>query len=129
MTGFSGIEGKVVQRKGGQRFLVHWRARFFLADKVIHQTVINAVFKSGFSFVFDHALPVGTEINIEMALKYREQSTRIRAKATVDYCLLRSNNDGADIDILTSKISREDQHTINNILQVLNEAKSFNLRQ
>ncbi len=129
MTGFSGIEGKQVVRKGGPRYLVHWRARFFLDDKIIQTTVINSVFKSGFSFIFPHALPVGAEINLEMALKYREQPIRIRVKAKIEYCLLRSNNDGADIDVTTTKITREDNHTINNILQELSESKVFNLRQ
>lgn len=129
MTGFSGIQGQVVKRKGGQRYLVHWKARFFLADKVIHQAVINSIFKGGFSFIFSQALPIGKEINLEMGIKYRDEPKRIRIKAKIDYCLLRSNNDGAEIDIITTKIGREDNHTINNILQMMSESKEFNLRQ
>lgn len=129
MTGFSGIEGKPIKRKGGTRYLVHWRARFFMADKVIHLTTITSVFKSGFAFIFPQALPVGAELNIEIALSYQDQPTRIRLKAKVDYCLLRSNSDGADIDVITSKIASQDQHMLNNILQALSESKEFNLKQ
>ncbi|ABD79992.1 hypothetical protein Sde_0730 [Saccharophagus degradans 2-40] len=128
MTGLSGISGAVVQRKGGNRFMVHWRCRLFMADKKIHNAVITSVFDKGFGLLFLQAVPMNTIMNVEFGLSFNERPHKIRFKGVVDYCLIRSDNTGADIDLLTTKIANEDQHTINNILQALAESKEFNLR-
>lgn len=128
MTGLSGISGAVVQRKGKKRYMVHWRCRLFMADKVIHNAVITSVFKEGFGLLFLNAVPVGSLMNVEFAISFNNQPHRIRLKATVDYCLIRSQGDGADLDLITTKIAPKDMHTINNILQELEESKEFNLR-
>lgn len=127
MANLSGITGKTVERKGGPRYRVNWQARFFQLDKVIHSAEINAAFKGGFCLRFTQALPIGTTMNLEFAVKFQKLH-RIRVKATVDYCFLRADGDGADLDLLIVKIGREDQHLLNNILQELSEAKQFNLR-
>jgi hypothetical protein len=128
MTNFSGIPGKVVQRSGGARFMVHWKARLFMADKVIHLATITSVFKTGFCLQFDRAVPLGTEMNVEFIVNFRKQQNNIRIKATVEYCLLRAKGDGADLDIITSKIDHKDHHLLGNVLQTLSENKEFNLR-
>lgn len=128
MTGLSGISGAVVERKGGKRFMVHWRCRLFMADKHIHNAIITSVFDKGFGMLFLSAVPVGTVMNVEFGLSFNERSHKIRFKAAVDYCLIRSDGEGADLDLITSKISADDQHTINNILQTLSETREFNLR-
>ncbi len=115
-------------RKGGSRFLVNWRGRLFMADKVIHPCVIQSVFKEGFALQFHQALPIGAEMNMEFVVSFRDENHRIRIKAKVDYCLLRSKGGGVDMDITTSKISAEDHHLMGNVLQVLTESKEFNLR-
>jgi len=127
MSNLSGLTGSDVKRKGGARFLVNWRARLFMEDKVIHPATISAVFKTGFCLRFFQAVSIGKTMNIEIMVKLQGEHHKIRVKAQVDYCLL--NGDGADIDILTTQISREDNHLLNNILQALTEAKEFNLRQ
>lgn len=126
MSGFSGIGGKEVQRKGGPRFIVNWRARFFTDDKVIHPAQVNSVFKTGFCLHVQQAVSIGTTVHVEFIVNFRNQAERIRVKATVDYCLVRS--DGADIDILTAGISPAHNHLLSNILQEISEAKEFNLR-
>jgi hypothetical protein len=109
---FSGISPSQPDRKGGKRQKVNWRCRFFGADKVIHTTVLTAAFKGGFCMGFTHALPIQTELNLEIA----NQGKLIRAKVNVDYCLLRSKGDGADIDLLISKISDDDNQILNTFL-------------
>lgn len=126
MSGLSGITGKSVERKGGPRYMVNWRARLFMADKVIHPATITSVFKTGFCLRFFQAVGIGKEMNVEFVVKFREENHRIRIKAKVDYCLL--CGDGADIDIITTQISSEHSHMLANILQELSEAKEFNLR-
>jgi hypothetical protein len=118
-----------MQRKGGARFMVHWRTRLFMADKVIHPAVITAVFKTGFCLQFHQAVPIGTEMNVEFMVNFRDQTHTVRVKANVDYCLLRAKGDGADLDIITTKIDHKDHHMLGNILQELSEAKQFNLRK
>lgn len=127
MTNLSGISGEAPKRIPGPRYMVHWRARFFQKDKVIHPATIVAVFEKGFTLSFDYALPVNSEINIEFLLNFREDKQTIRAKAKIHYCLLKSGGNGAEIDIVTTKIGREDQHTLRNVLQVFQESKEFNL--
>lgn len=129
MSNFSGINPPPAQRIGGPRYLVHWKARLFMSDKVIHPATVIGIFEKGFVLRFFRATPLNTEMNIEFMVNFREEMHRIRIKGQVKYCLLRSQGDGADIDIATTKISREDNHTLNNILQILQESKEFNLRQ
>lgn len=124
----SDLGGKSITRKGGARFVVNWRARLFMTDKVIHPATITSAYKSGFALQFHQAVPLGTEMNLEFSVDFRGEAQRIRIKAKVGYCLLRSNGDGVDMDVVTSQISREDHHLMGNILQVLTESKEFNLR-
>lgn len=108
--------------------MVHWRARMFQKDKVIHPATIVAVFEKGYTMSFETALPLGAEINMEFKVVFREEKHIIRVKAKVDYCLLKSSGSGAEIDLLTTQISSEHQHTLRNILQVFNESKEVNLK-
>ncbi|WP_188149448.1 hypothetical protein [Teredinibacter waterburyi] len=128
MAGFSGITGKSIERKGKHRFLVNWRARLFMADKIIRPAIVTSAHANGLTIRFNEAVPLGTEMNLEFALKFIDQAVKIRIKAKVDYCLIKSNSNEVEIDISTTKISRADQHTLNNILQVLGESNEFNLR-
>lgn len=107
--------------------MVNWRARLFMADKVIHPATIISVYKTGFALRFHQAVPLGAAMNVEFAVKFREESHRIRIRAEVGYCLLRSDGNGVDMDITTTKISGEDSHLLANILQTLTESKEFNL--
>ncbi|MBU2984872.1 hypothetical protein KO528_05895 [Saccharophagus degradans] len=125
MTGLSGISGAVVKRKGGKRFNVHWRCRLFMADKKIHEAVITSVFDKGFGLLFLQAVPVDTVMNVEFGLSFNDKPVKIRFKGAVDYCLIRSDKTGADLDLLTTNISSTDKHTINNVLQALGEANGF----
>lgn len=109
--------------------MVNWRSRLFMADKVIHHATITSVFKSGFSLLFHIAVPLGTEMNVEFIIKLQQQPQRVRVKVKVDYCLLRANGEGADLDILITQISSEDQQLLNDVLLELAEAKQFNLRR
>ncbi len=127
MSNLSGISGKSVERRGGPRFLVHWRARLFLADKVIHPAMITNVFKGGFCIRFHQAVGLGKEMNVEFLVKHREENHRVRFKGKVEYCLL--TKEGADIDVEITQISGEHSHMIANIMQQLSESKEFNLRQ
>lgn len=108
--------------------MVNWRSRLFMEDKVIHQAAITSVFKSGFCLLFHHAIPLGTEMNIEFLVQFHDQPHRVRVKGKVDYCLLRAKGDGADLDIVITQINSADQHLLNNVLQALSESKQFNLR-
>ncbi len=115
-------------RKTGPRFLVHWRARLFMADKVIHPATVTAAYKSGFTIKFAHAIPMGTDMHIEFAVNFKDEKHRLRTKAKVGYCLLLSGGEAAELDLNILQISRQDNHTYNNVLQALQEAKEMNLQ-
>jgi len=108
--------------------MVHWRARLFMADKKIHKATVASIFKAGFCLQFHQAVAVGSDMNVEFAVKYRGENQRIRVKGKVSYCLLRSSGDGADIDLMFTQISSTDNHTYNNILQTLMQSSEVNLR-
>lgn len=128
MTGFSEITGQALARPSGPRYLVKWPARFFAADRIIRSTHIQSVFESGFSVFYSQALPIGLELDLEFVLNYAHEPYKMRVKSTVHYCLLRSNGDGAEIDLITSEIKRADEQLLNRVLLELSEAKEFNLR-
>lgn len=123
LPNLSGITGSAPQRSKGQRFSVNWPARMFQKDKIIHRAQIIAVYEKGYTLAFAYALPIGSIVNIEFRALLKDQPHLIRAKAKVDYCLLKSQNNSSEIDLITTQIAREDQHTIRNILQYHEENK------
>lgn len=108
-------------------YLVNWKSRVLLPNKNIRNALITGVKLGGFKLKFDQALPVGEEIALEFYVKYRETPSRIRVKAKVTHCQLTSPT-GANLKLKLSHISREDNHTLNNVLQTLAESDSFDLR-
>ena len=110
--------------------MVYWRARLFMADKVIHPAIITGAYKTGFVLKFHQALAIGTEMNVEFAVKFRDEMHRIRVKAKVAYCQLGGGNSASEVemDISTIKISREDNHLMGNILQTLANSAEMNLK-
>ncbi len=108
-------------------YAVRWKSRVLLPTKEIRNGIITGVRLGRFTLKFDTALSVGTEIALEFYAKYRDQPSRIRVKAKVTRCKLTSTN-GADIHLTLSQISREDNHTLNNVLQTLAESEALDLK-
>ncbi len=112
---------------GKSSFLVHWKSRVLMPNKEIREGLISRVKLGGFELTCDRAARIGTEIALEFYVKYRDKPHRIRAKANVTYCRITADGDSlirADL----SQINREDNHTLNNVLQSLEESDSFDLR-
>ena len=128
MTSFPGVSASVSPASKGPRYWANWRARYFLHDRKIHHATVIAVYKTGFTLQCAHCLPVGAMMNLEFLVRYKELPTRIRVKGKVTYCLLKSNGDGAEVEVTTTKISGEHQHVVNNLIQLLSDSKEFNLR-
>lgn len=112
----------------GARYWANWRARYFLEDRKIYHATVTAIYKKGFSLQCAHCLPVGAMMNLEFLVRYKDLPTRIRIKGKVDYCLLKNNGNGAEVEVITTKISREHQHVVNNLIQLMSDSKEFNLR-
>lgn len=108
-------------------FLVHWKSRVLMPNKEIRDGLISRVRKGGFELTCDRAAQIGAEIALEFYVKYRDKPNRIRAKANVTYCRITSNGDSL-IRVELSQINRDDNHTLNNVLQSLEESDSFDLR-
>jgi hypothetical protein len=128
MSNFSGLSPAQSQSKGGVRYLANWRARYFLEDKKICFATVGAIYKTGYTLQCHHCLPVGAIMNLEILVLYKELPTKIRLKGRVDYCLLKTNGDGAEAEVTTVKISHDHQHIVNNLIQLLSHSKEFNLR-
>ncbi|HEY7773101.1 MAG TPA: hypothetical protein VIC26_07955 [Marinagarivorans sp.] len=128
MTHFSGLSPSKVESRTGARYLANWRARYFLHDRKIQHATVSAIYKTGYTLQCTHCLPVGAIMNLEFLVRYKDLPTRIRIKGRVDYCLLKSSGDEAEVEVTTTKISREHQHVVNNLIQLLSNSKEFNLR-
>lgn len=128
MTSFPGVSASKAQTNKGPRYLANWRARYFLDDRKIQFATVTAIYKTGYSLLCTQCLPVGAVINLEFLVRYKDHPTRIRIKGRVDYCLLKSTGDGAEVEITTTKITPEHQHVVNNLIQLLSDSKEFNLR-
>lgn len=112
---------------GNSTFLVHWKSRVLFPNKEMRDGVISRVKQGGFELTSDRAAPIGSEIAIEFYVKYRDKPNRIRAKASVTYCRITSNGDSL-IRLTITQIGREENHTLNNVLQAFAESDSFDLR-
>lgn len=128
MTSFPGVSPSNFQAQKGPRYLANWRARYFLDDRKIHLATVTAIYKGGYSVQCPQCLPVGALMNLEFLVRYKEHPTRIRVKGRVDYCLLRNNDAGADVELTITKITSEHQHVVNNLIQLLSDSTEFNLR-
>lgn len=100
---------------------VCWKSRVLLPTKEIRNGLITGAKLGGFELRFDFALSVGTEIALEFYARHNNKPSRIRAKTKVTRCKL-TRNDGAQMQLTLSQISREDNHTLNNVLQTLAES-------
>lgn len=108
--------------------MVYWRARTLNEDRAMVPAVIRQVLKGGFSLDYPHTLPVGTKLNIEFYIDYRDKKERIRAKTETVYSLLRSNSESAHLEAKIIFTTAEEVHTLNNILMVFAESREVNLR-
>lgn len=128
VANLSGLELVNGDAKKGPRYMTNWRARYFLADKRITHATIAAIYQGGFTLSCHQGVPVGQTMNLEFIVNYKDTPTRIRLKAKVDYCLIRSNASGADVDVVITQIPPQDQHVVNNLLQIMSSSKAFDLR-
>lgn len=128
VANLSGLDLVNGDAKKGPRYMTNWRARYFLADKRISHATISAIYQGGFTLSCHQGIPVGKTMNLEFIVNYKDTPTRVRLKATVDYCLIRSNSPGADVDVAITQIPAHDKHVVNNLLQIMSSSKAFNLR-
>ena len=128
VSSFPGVSESHYAASKTPRYLANWRARYFLDDRKIQFATVAAIYKTGYSLQCGHCLPVGAVMNLEFLVRYKDHPTRIRIKGRVDYCLLKSTGDGAEVEVTTTKITPEHQHVVNNLIQLLSDSKEFNLR-
>lgn len=104
-----------------RRFDVRWRGRVATADKKLFDVIVNDVSIGGVAIVFPYAVPVGTRVSIEFYARPREESKRIRAKTVVVFNTVLSANRGAKLGLQFDSMSKEDLHTLKNVLQTLED--------
>lgn len=109
--------------------MVNWRARVMTQDRKISEGHIYELLQSGVSILYSRALPINSPVNIEFYVNYKNEQVRIRAKTRVNYCMVRSNNDGAEIELKFTEIAQQERHTLNNVLQIFVNAKEFSLKK
>ncbi len=109
-------------------YMVHWKARVIISDRTMHEGLITQVRKGGFGMEFTQAVSTGSTLSVEFHVKHDGQLRRLRAKTKVTYCMVKSQSIGASLKLATIKMSKQDNHTMNNILQVLGNSDEFNLQ-
>lgn len=112
--------------QSSSRYSANWRARFFGVDKVIHMATIIGIDTHGFSLTSEQSAPLGSQLNVEFVVNYRNKPTRIRFKSKVDYTLIKTN--GVEMELSTLSISREHKHIVNNLLQLVISSPNIDLR-
>ncbi len=108
-------------------YMVHWKARVLISDHSIHNGLITQVRKGGFSMEFIQAISTGSNLSIEFHVKYKGLPRRFRANTKVTECMMKSRSVGASLNLSILKMSKQDHHAINNILQMLGDSDEFNL--
>ena len=66
------------------RYLANWRARFFLDDRKIQFATVSAIYKGGYGLQCVQCLPIGSVMNLEFLVRYKEYPTRIRVYGLKD---------------------------------------------
>ncbi len=119
---------EVLRMSENPSFMVHWKARVLTTDHAMHEGLINQVRKGGFSMDFTQALSTGSTLSVEFYVKYKNEPRRIRAKARVTYCMVKSQSVGASLNLSILKMSKEDHHALSNVLQLFGDSDEFNLK-
>lgn len=109
-------------------YMVHWKARVIIFDHTMHEGLITQVRKGGFSMEFVQAVSTGSTLSVEFHVKHDGQLRRFRANTKVTYCMIKSQSIGASLNLAIIKMSKQDNHTMNNILQLLGDSSEFNLQ-
>lgn len=109
------------ERRQHPRYRVDWQGRMMLPSKQIVEIKIDSASRGGVRIIFDHAVPVGTPVNIEFFVFYRNKDTRIRAKTQVAYNDILAGNRGARIGLQFQEISSDSMHALANALHAAGE--------
>ena len=109
--------------------MVNWRARVMTEDYSVSEGIIRELLLDGLVIKFATALPKGSPVNIEFYVHYRNENVRIRVKTVVVYCMLYSNNEGAELELAMTQISREEKHVLGNVMQIFENSPEFTLRK
>ncbi|SMF64369.1 hypothetical protein SAMN02745866_04150 [Alteromonadaceae bacterium Bs31] len=116
------------ERLAQPRYMVHWQSRIMTRDRQVHSALVEHIAQKGVSIKTDTALTLGSDVNIEFYIKYRDKKERIRAKTKVIYCRVLSSNQGVVLELKFTHISGEEMHIYNNTLQLLGNAREFQLK-
>lgn len=109
------------EKRKHTRFTVNWKARVSLPDRSLYEVNINDVSVGGVAINFRHVLSVGTAVNIEFFVRYRNDNYRIRAKTEVVFNTVLSDNRGAKLGLQFINITGESRHALANVLNALGE--------
>lgn len=112
----------------GAKYMVYWRSRVLLPDKVVREGVIRQVCEKGFCLELQQAVPLRSQLGLEFYIKYKGERCRIRAKTKVLCCTLSSSGQLAQLELQLIFTSQEERHTLNNALQILENSKTVDLR-
>lgn len=110
------------ERRQHQRFNVSWQGRILLPSKQLSDVGIFSASRGGLGIIFDHAIPVGTQINIEFFVNYRNERTRIRAVTHVIHNDILAGNRGAKIGLHFHQMTSDNMHALANALHAEGEA-------
>lgn len=110
------------------RWMVRWPARTLTQKRELSECFVCEVMKGGMAIQTPNSIAIGSLLNIEFFINFRNKKHRIRAKTKVTNCHILSNNEGVLIDLKITQCSPEEIHTLNNVLMTFQESTEVDLR-
>lgn len=102
-----------------ERFVVSWPSRILLPDGRILAARTKDVSEGGVGFELDEALPVGTQISMELSPWVAGKQQVIRAKCAVTYNMILAGNSGFSHGVKFTAIPNEYAETLKSVLKSL----------
>lgn len=110
------------------RWMVRWPARTLTKERKLREAIVYEVMKGGLSIKTTQAFALGSELNIEFFVNYRNKQNRVRAKTKVTYCQLSSGGESALVDLKITQCTPDEIHLLNNVLMTLMDSTEVDLR-
>lgn len=104
---------------GHSRYSVSWPGRVFYSNTDFQRARFLEISKGGASLTQATTLPINEAVILEFYVGYRGEQVRILGKALVTDCEQLDNGSGFKITAKYIQITKENLHTLGNILQLM----------
>lgn len=107
------------KRRKSKRYKVNWQVRLLFANRKIFTARARDVSLGGVGFDFEHQIPVGKEVSLELGPWLNGKQVFIRAKGAISYSMILGNNAGFSFGVKFTMIPRDQFEILCDILKTL----------